>query len=85
MHPHYAFILMILVGIVAKLVYDFYGVYKIVRRIRWQRAYIAAKEAPVKKMSSKTFREFAELSLKNYRQRKEREERLRSNVKPISE
>ena len=32
------------------------------------------KEAEVKKMSSKTFREWAELSYENYRQRKEREE-----------
>jgi len=34
------------------------------------------KEDEVKKMSPKTFREFAELSLKNHRQRIEREEAL---------
>lgn len=32
------------------------------------------REAGMKKMSPKTFREFAELALKNYRQRIEREE-----------
>ena len=36
--------------------------------------YLERKEAEMKKMSPKTFREWAELSLKKYRQRKEREE-----------